>query len=246
MVLSPLKSVAVFVAVTVTAIEPTVAQTNSEDSESFAEGLAIYNENCAICHGPNGDGGGSLAPQFTPRPRDFTQGSFKFRSTGFGEPPAAVDLLTTITRGVEGSYGRSMPSFEHLSFDQQVKLLKVIQEFAGIANYGVSRGIQPRPDSANAEKGRQLYVEQGCIECHGANGDGLGVLAQDLRDADGLPIRPTDFRTGLFKGGNNPEQIWMRIQTGLDGTPMPSFSRNLTLDESWSLVEYVLEFSDEE
>ena len=221
-------------------------QTPAEVSERLREGRVLYNENCAICHGSNGDGAGSLAPQFSPRPRDFTKGSFKFTSTGIGEPPAEVDLLRIITNGIEGSYGRSMPSFDHLTLDQKMALLAVIQDFAGIETLGTSIDVPPSPDAASAEKGRVLYVQNGCIECHGANGDGRGVLSDTLRDDANLPIKPANFRAGLFKGGDNPEDIWMRLQTGLDGTPMPSFGRNLTLDESWSLVEYVLELGEEE
>jgi cytochrome c oxidase cbb3-type subunit 2 len=220
-----------------------VAQSASQHSEALGEGRELYNENCAICHGPNGDGRGSLAPQLSPRPRDFTKGSFKFRSTGAGQPPAAADLLRTITHGIEGSYGRSMPAFHNLSFDQMVALVAVIKDFAEIEDFGVAIEIPLRPDTASAERGLELFIEYGCIECHGTNGNGLGVLAENLLDDDSLPIRPTNFQVGVFKGGSRPEDIWMRLQTGLDGTPMPSFGRNLSVDDSWSLVDYVLELS---
>lgn len=217
------------------------AQTTSSGSALMQEGLEVYRENCAICHGPNGDGQGSLAPQFTPRPRDFTHGNFKFRSTGPGQPPAVTDLLRTITQGIEGSYGRSMPAFENLSFDQKIALLDVIRGFAGFTDFGIPLNVPPRPETATAQAGRALFVEYGCVECHGDSGDGMGILADGLTDESGLPIRPSNLQVGLFKGGNRPEDIWMRLQTGLDGTPMPSFGRNLSVQESWSLVEYVLE-----
>jgi mono/diheme cytochrome c family protein len=137
-----------------------------------------------------------------------------------------------------------MPAFDHLSFDQLVALVLVIKSFADIGDFGVAIEVPPRPDAASAERGLELFIEYGCIECHGANGDGLGILAGDLLDDDSLPIRPTNFQVGVFKGGNRPEDIWMRLQTGLDGTPMPSFGRNLSVDDSWSLVDYVLELSE--
>lgn len=219
------------------------AQSNGTSSEQTIDGRALYNENCAICHGPNGDGGGSLASQFSPRPRDFTKGTFRFRSTGIGESPAATDLLRTITNGVEGSYGRSMPSFAHLGFDEQIGLLGVILEFSGIDTFGKSIVVPARPDTANARAGERLFFQNGCVDCHGERGDGQGVLADGLLDEDGSQIRPANLRAGVFKGGNEPEDIWMRLQTGIDGTPMPSFGRNLTLHESWSIVDYVLELS---
>lgn len=245
MVLSANRCGVFFFVVAVNMGQLSLAQTTTSDSDAvLLEHRALYNENCAICHGPNGDGGGSLAPQFSPRPRDFTNGSFRFRSTGIGEAPSAADLLRTISRGIEGSYGRSMPSFEHLNFDQKVALIDVVKSFAEIENFGLEIQVPPRPDTASATRGRSLYTELGCVECHGVNGDGLGILANDLLDDQSLPIQPANFQAGVFKGGNRPEDIWMRIQTGLDGTPMPSFGQNLTIEESWSLVDYILDLSD--
>ena len=220
-----------------------MAQTTEEYSVSLSEGLEIYSENCAICHGPSGEGDGSLANQFTPRPRDFARGSFRFKSTGFGEPPTATDILRVITRGVEGSYGRSMPSFEYLTFDEQVALLAVIQNFAGFEKFGTAIEVPLAPETANAARGNALYLDYGCIACHGVSGDGRGTLADGLRDDNNHPILPSNFQVGMFKGGNDPDDIWMRLQTGIEGTPMSPFGRDLTLEESWSLVEYVLEFS---
>lgn len=224
-----------------------VPDASAQDANDIEiNGQALYRENCAICHGENGKGDGSLARQLSPPPRDFTKSSFRFRSTDLGEPPAAIDLLKTMTLGIEGSYGRSMPPFPDLTFDQKVALLEVIQEFADIDQFGISMAVPPRPEGASAEKGQALFVEHGCAQCHGVNGDGNGILAGELRDDQGSIIMPANLQTGLFKGGSNPEDIWMRLQTGLPGTPMPSFGRSLSVEESWSLVEYVLEIGKSE
>lgn len=39
-------------------------------------------------------------------------------------------------------------------------------------------GLIPMPNrlDGNAERGKQLYVEKTCSTCHGANGEGLGIL----------------------------------------------------------------------
>jgi hypothetical protein len=39
-----------------------------------------------------------------------------------------------------------------------------------------------------------------------------------------VPIRPFDFTTGNFKFGNSPADVYRTFNTGLTGTPMPSFS----------------------
>lgn len=84
---------------------------NEPTPELYRLGTALYKDNCAICHGENGEGNGSLASEFSPRPRNFTSGAFRFVSTPIGAAPSREDILRTIRKGIEGSYGRSMPAF---------------------------------------------------------------------------------------------------------------------------------------
>jgi hypothetical protein len=46
-----------------------------------------------------------------PRPRDFSSGKFKYKSTAAGEPPTDEDLLRTIRDGLPAS---AMPYFAGL------------------------------------------------------------------------------------------------------------------------------------
>jgi hypothetical protein len=78
----------------------------------------VYETACAWCHGADGRGDGpagaaALAAYGAPRPRDFTRGRFKLRSTPSGVLPTDADLLRTIERGIPGI----MPSFQGLSDD---------------------------------------------------------------------------------------------------------------------------------
>ena len=56
-------------------------------------GARVFARHCAVCHGPNGRGNGPAAPSMFPRPRDFSSGRFKYKSTAAGEPPADEDPL---------------------------------------------------------------------------------------------------------------------------------------------------------
>jgi len=71
-----------------------------------------YEMACTWCHGTRGRGDGSVAfsmnPSRAPRPRNFTQGEFKFRSTPTGQPPTDEDLFRTIMTGLTGT---PMPSY---------------------------------------------------------------------------------------------------------------------------------------
>lgn len=219
------------------------AQTSTVDPQLFSQGLALYNENCAICHGENGDGKGPLASGFQPRPRDLTQAVFKLRTTKTGEFPTEADLAKTIRNGIQGSYGRSMPPFTDLTEAEIRALIEVIRAASGGPEFGTPVAIAPAPASVDLNRGKELYEELSCADCHGLNGDGAGPLADELKDMNGNQIRPADFRRGQFKGGNTPEDIWMRVYTGLDGSPMPSFARGNTADEIWAVVEYIQQFS---
>ena len=42
----------------------------------------------------------------------------------------------------------------------------------------------------------------------------------------------------VFRGGKHPDDVYLRIANGIEGTPMPS-SAALTSDEIWALVAYV-------
>ena len=222
------------------------AELATADPTLIAEGTALYQENCAICHGAEGDGNGPLATGFTPRPRNFLSGSFKFRSTGVGEAPAREDLLKTIKFGIHGSYGQSMPAFDYLTERELSALSEVIRMVAGIQEFGVAITPPARPARADIEKGKVLFQELQCAGCHGETGNGQGDQAATLTDENGHSIKPADFRTGQFKGGNEPEDIWMRIYAGVNGTPMPAFGRNSSAADIWAVTEYVIQFGDKE
>ena len=69
-----------------------------------------------------------------------------------------------------------------------------------------------------------------------ANGPSASTLTDDL----GRPILPYNFTEGLRPiCGSTDRDIYRIFMTGLDGTPMPSFSDNIKPDEAWDLVFYL-------
>ncbi len=93
--------------------------------------------------------------------------------------------------------------------------------------------------------GRQFYDSIGCRKCHGDLGRGDGPSAPTLKDDAGHPIFAANLHENWrFNGGPTTADIYRRLRTGLDGTPMPSFSdlieqKFLTETELWRLAEYV-------
>jgi cytochrome c oxidase cbb3-type subunit 2 len=106
--------------------------------------------------------------------------------------------------------------------------------------------VIPAPPPATADtlvKGKALYAQAKCAECHGESGRGDGPSAAQLRDDFELPIRPADFTRGQFKGGSHVSDIYRAMTVGLDGTPMPSFADSMTDEERWAISFYVLSLS---
>ena len=71
-------------------------------------GARVFAQRCAVCHGPDGKGNGPAAPSMFPRPRDFSSGIFKYKSTAAGEPPTDEDLVRAVCDGLPSS---AMPYF---------------------------------------------------------------------------------------------------------------------------------------
>jgi mono/diheme cytochrome c family protein len=87
-----------------------------------------------------------------------------------------------------------------------------------------------------------LTEEAGCFKCHGDDGRGRTTdNAQGFNDVWGFKTRAADLTAGMFHGGNRPEDIYRRIFSGINGTPMPSFEAKLSSepDTFWHLVHYV-------
>ena len=79
-------------------------------------GKSLYLKYCSQCHGEKGDGEGYAAPHLRPRPRNFTTGKFKVRTTPTGALPTHQDLVNIIRRGMPYT---SMPAWPNLA-DQEV------------------------------------------------------------------------------------------------------------------------------
>lgn len=72
----------------------------------------LFRKHCVQCHGLSGDGTGPSALLLAPYPRDFRRGTFKFKSTPYGQKPTHEDIEATLRRGIAGT---AMPAFETLN-----------------------------------------------------------------------------------------------------------------------------------
>ncbi len=71
----------------------------SLDPALIARGREAYAAgSCADCHGSEGFGNGYKAAIVKPRPRDFTSGAFRYRSTAIGGRPVPADIDRFLSR----------------------------------------------------------------------------------------------------------------------------------------------------
>jgi mono/diheme cytochrome c family protein len=205
-------------------------------------GKALYQRYCIFCHGPEGDGAGDSAPYLTPKPRDFTKATFKCRSTPSGSLPLDSDLYDTITRGIHAS---GMPSWRPLLRQERVDLIAYIKTFS--PRFKEEQPAPPIPvpsepptSPRSVKRGGELFQGMNCWLCHGKEGRGNGPSASSLTDSKGYPIPPFDLTSGTrLKCGESDQGIFRDLSTGLDGTPMPSFTSALKPDQMWDLVHYI-------
>jgi mono/diheme cytochrome c family protein len=210
-------------------------------------GKALYLKNCAQCHGEKGDGEGYATPHLFPRPRNFTVGKFKIRTTPNGALPTHQDLVNIIRRGMPYT---SMPAWPNLS-DQQISdiayfLTTFSPEFSSPER--IPQPVQlpsaPGATSESVEAGKKLYVDTGCVKCHGTLGRADGPSAPTLTDELNHPIRAADLsQPWTFRGGSSREDIFRTMSTGFNGTPMPSFSDSLSPEQRWAITDFILSLS---
>jgi mono/diheme cytochrome c family protein len=192
-----------------------------DDPQANEQGAQIYAENCAVCHGPNGEGriGATLAKDW---------------------PSIRPDLRVeeTIRTGIPGS---PMPAWSQANggplTDAEIDALVTFilsWQTGGPPIIVATPTSEPRPPltpppgvSGDPNQGAVLF-DQNCVVCHGENGQGRvgATLAKDWPS-----IRP-DL------------QIKATIERGVPGSPMPAWSQAnggpLTEAQINHIVSYIL------
>jgi mono/diheme cytochrome c family protein len=239
--------------------------------ELLREGEHAYRLYCAGCHGERGDGRGPAARFLDPKPRDFTQGLYKFASVPAGGLPRDEDLMRTLARGLPGS---SMPSWQFLPEGERRALVAYVKTFstafaerAPAAPVAVSEDPYGDRDPgrlrAAIDRGAVVYhVLATCWQCHAAYEppEAIDRMAQaeespvDLRpdadrplpvdDAWGDVLVPTEFTTQRLKNGSAVADIYRTVAAGVGGTAMPTWKDALEESDLWALAYYVKSLAD--
>lgn len=112
---------------------------------------------------------------------------------------------------------------------------------------------QSNATSESLANGKQLYA-QNCAACHGENGAGDGVFADELAAAgessmqtmegamDMMMQSPVDFTDPRRMLGASPALLQGKILRGGMGTGMPMWGSIFTEEQIWDLIEYLYSF----
>jgi len=107
--------------------------------------------------------------------------------------------------------------------------------------------VNPPVTDETVHDGAVAFVEMYCVKCH--NRDAAGSKTADVgEDVWGRIAYPANLSLGMLHGGRRPIDIYRRIYSGINGTPMPSSKDPNTVineteeersDRIWHLVHFV-------
>jgi len=109
-------------------------------------GRVVYDRWCSRCHGADGDGNGPAAKFLMPKPRDFTLGVYKYKSTEGASLPSDEDIARVIAEGLPGT---AMPGWKDvLGEAERRSLVTFIKTFSDVFEFekpGPAIALSVRP-----------------------------------------------------------------------------------------------------
>jgi mono/diheme cytochrome c family protein len=224
-------------------------------------GKQVFEQNCAVCHGMNGDGNGPMAPTLVAPDKDVLTALLGVFHIELHRPPLPSKPVNFHNRDLEnvispaimyetvtgGRPHTAMPAFgPEASFGaNKLQTLPNADRWDAISYEMMFRTT---PEELSAAKA--LYNEQ-CAVCHGLAGDGKGG-ARSQEMADHVWSWSRGEGPGIFTDLNyivqrNPSELMNVIVDGAlpqpDGSMlMPSFRDKLSRDQINGLVDYIYTF----
>jgi mono/diheme cytochrome c family protein len=178
-----------------------------------------------------------------------------FRWMPQGELDAVVDYVVLLSSRGELEYRLMRISEQELGEEDDIDPFLVAENAQFIAASWENAAAQivlpltpPLPASQESiEAGAKAFVQLNCYKCHGP--DGRGNKAQDVgKDDWGRVAYAADLTAGTLHGGRRPIDIYRRIYSGINGTPMPAFAQPDTAkgeteiqrsEKIWQLTHFI-------
>lgn len=180
-----------------------------------------------------------------------------FRFLPEDEREAVIDYVQTLSARGELEINLIREATDELTEEDDFDPVTVagfvtdIDESWGRADEEIVRPltVNPAKTPETVRDGAVAFAEMYCVKCH--NRDAAGSKSADVGvDAWGRIAYPANLAMGMLHGGRRPEDIYRRIYSGINGTPMPaSKDPNSVTGETaeerseriWHLVHFITE-----
>lgn len=155
-----------------------------------------------------------------------------FRWMANDDLEAVIDYVMMLSSRGELEYRLGQVAQGDLTEDDDLVPALVAEQAQGIAGSWdgaeaqivrpLTREITSTPETIAA--GAKAFVQLNCYKCHGRDGQGNKAFNVG-KDDWGRTVFAADLTTGTLHGGGRPIDIYRRIYSGINATPMPSFAQ---------------------
>lgn len=191
-------------------------------AQAAPDGAALYERNCAACHGEDGRGGVGV-PLALPDFLSHVSDDYLFKTIRLGRP------------------GRVMPAHRDLT-DAEVGA--IVGHIRGWMPEGREVALPDGPIEGDPARGEALYAEY-CAECHGRNGSGGHGTGVTFSRPRNQPIIAPALNNPGFLEAASDRIIKAAILYGRRSTPMDPFpNKGLSGRQIDDIVAYVRSFEE--
>lgn len=208
--------VTLFLATSLVCATPFAAQPSTLSAHE--RGKALFERNCAVCHGADGQAGTPVGRLLKPRPRNFADPIEMARLT--------VDRIYRAIK--EGRPGTAMAAWKQVLTETEI---------GDVIDYihSLSSATKTAPFSAerlSLEVGRRIYARE-CANCHGADGRADTEVARVLNPP------PRNFTDPIVMARLDDGRVYMAIYRGRPGTAMGGRGELLAPAEIIDVMRYI-------
>ncbi|TWU29794.1 c-type cytochrome [Bythopirellula polymerisocia] len=168
------------------------------------------------------------------------------------EVDAVVDYVLALTQRGELERELAMIAYEDEELPNEEGIEEIVSELLvpwQDSSDQIVMPITPMPPMTDESvlAGHKLFLDNACNKCHGKFGRGGSMEKVEVgTDTWGNKAAAADLSSGMFRGGDRPIDIYRRIYSGINGTPMPAFEKLFqdNPDAIWQLVHFIKSTGD--